>query len=300
MATFSSPVWILNTLYIVCIICINGQSYNPPHSNNDGRDTNSGSSSTSSYSQHDGDTAIMGFLVITLCCLFGCCINICLRSSRRRRRRRMRAINLNQSGIQLFRINDESLDEFEENEEEISCNEGGILASADDTGTLINLDEEYKDKDLEETNIDIEAIEAIKREKKICVICHDELSGNVRILDCNHIFCVDCIKQWEKEENVNVQFVDNQHVQKICRKKTEKEERLQLQQQLQQLQLQLQQQRRMTRYHRHNHRNYRRNDRGQRLVVITQNRNNGTRNVRILRRNSSDLNVTMPVHAFLL
>lgn len=295
MATNISPVWILNFIYIGLISCIYGQSYHH-HSNNDQIDTNSDqtSTTTTTYSSHDGDTAIMGFLVITLCCLFGCCINICLRSSRRRRRRRMRAVNFNENNIQLFRINDESMDDFEDKDEEIS------YEGTDDTGILINLDnEEYKDnKDLQETNI--EAIETIKREHTICVICHDELSGNIRILDCQHIFCADCIKQWEKE-GTNLCPVCRQPTcsKKYVERKRKKEERMLQRQQLQ-LQLQHVPPRRISRYYHHNHRNYRRNDRGQRVVIITQNRNNGQRNLRILRRNSSDLNLSMPVHAFLL
>eukprot|EP01084_Bolivina_argentea_P175084 303233_1 len=245
-------------IYIEYLLCINGQHDNP----DDTKDVNSEDNPDTTNESRNGDTAVMGFLVITICCLFGCCINICLRSSRRQRR--IRGFYNHNNAIQLFTINNESNDEYEETEceEDILYNNKEI----NDTGTLINLDE-YKSND----NINGIDINAIKKEKRICVICHDLLSGNIRILDCNHIFCQNCIVQWEKEGKCECP---------ICRQKTCS-----------------------TKYINKNKKNKRQinsHSNRQRVVIITQNRNNGSHNVRVLNRNNSDLQLTMPVHAFLL
>eukprot|EP01084_Bolivina_argentea_P114907 204469_1 len=185
-----------------------------------------GTSGSESSNSNNGDTAVMGFLVITLCCLLGCCINACLRTSRRRRRRQLRRIRSRNSAlnaIQLFRLNQPSHHAVQYELDDLSIEESVEGKNTFDTGILINLDQQIKsdtnpnannmndvDEDInvndEEDDDGINAhnridIEAIKRDKSICVICRDELSGNVRLLDCNHIFCQLCIKKWEKEGN---------------------------------------------------------------------------------------------------
>eukprot|EP00484_Ammonia_sp_Unknown_P030162 CAMPEP_0197028608 /NCGR_PEP_ID=MMETSP1384-20130603/8255_1 /TAXON_ID=29189 /ORGANISM="Ammonia sp." /LENGTH=256 /DNA_ID=CAMNT_0042457631 /DNA_START=22 /DNA_END=789 /DNA_ORIENTATION=+ len=203
---------------ILCAICIQAQSnhYHHEHNTPDSSSTSSSSSSSSSStysSTHQGDTAILGFLLIAACCFIGCCMNVCFRSStRRRRRQRIRAIHgeTNPSTVQLFAVRDESMDDFDDNEQQ-------ELSREDNKGILINLDEEMKVDRLDEapeaaegagdvelgnsgnTEHRLDIVETIKREKTMCVICHDELSGNVRLLDCNHVFCDECIEQWEKE-----------------------------------------------------------------------------------------------------
>eukprot|EP01083_Nonionella_stella_P072337 194972_1 len=188
----SSPlICIVLCIYIEYLWLGNGQhepgSEDQPNPYND--DFNEPNPPTEVKQEYgEGHTSIMGFLVIIICCLFGCCLNVCLRSSRRHRQPRIRRIAVDPNALQLFSINNEA-DAFEEcSVEEGSCN--------DKKGVLVNLDEYKEVEHTEDTRIDIETI---KREGTMCVICYEPLAGNVRILDCDHMFCETCIVQWEKE-----------------------------------------------------------------------------------------------------
>lgn len=184
------------------------------------------------------------------------------------------------------------MDDFDDNEQQ-------ELSREDNKGILINLDEEMKVDRLDEapeaaegagdvelgnsgnTEHRLDIVETIKREKTMCVICHDELSGNVRLLDCNHVFCDECIEQWEKEGKCLCPVCR----QPTCSKKYVKKQSKRRMSPMMLSRLQS----------------------GERVVIISQSSQNGIRSIRVLRANrgrsrsgSRSMAQTLPVRAFLL